>query len=84
MKIHYDLNENADDDFVICEQCGTFFSDTAELDTEAKTVEITISGCYGDTTETLNLDEFVEVYSDGWIWPHEPFNTLLNDVMEKM
>lgn len=83
MIIGYDLSENVDEEYLFCGSCGTFFDDTAGLDTEKKTVQIHIPGCFGDTDETLTLQEFLDDYeSNLYHWPDEPFNTLVQDVKD--
>lgn len=84
MKIYYDLTEELPTDSLICGTCDTYMADSAELDTEAKTVTLTMVGCFGDTVLTLSLPEFLERYGDGYLWPASPFDALKNDIEELM
>lgn len=83
MLIGYNLSENEEEKYLICDTCGSTFEDTAELDTEKKTVHISIPSCFGSTDEVLPLQEFLDDYeSNLYHWPDEPFYTLIRDVKD--
>lgn len=83
MHIGYDLSENMED-LLLCETCGTFYDDYADLDTDAKTVTLTMSGCFGDFENTYTLQEFLSRYEYRNLWPEEPAQTLINDVKDML
>lgn len=83
MIIGYDLSENEEEEYLICDACGSMFNDTAELNTEKKTVQIHIPSCFGSINEVLPLQEFLDDYeSNLYHWPDEPFYTLIRDVKD--
>ena len=81
MKIEYYLSEDMPEEEYLCETCGTTFDDFATLDTEERTVNLEIAGCYGSNKETLSLDDFLDYYGNDTWWDTEPYHNLIEDVL---
>lgn len=85
MKVTYDLNENQDDDLMLCDQCGTFFEDYATVDFAERTVRVEAQGCFSSTSDEYSFEgalDWIELDRD--MYPAEPMDTLENDIKEKL